>query len=208
MQPDLPVPTGFRIARIGGDFVSFNGPLYGKWTPDELLLGFRVQSRHTNPLGVCHGGMLATFADMLVPMTAIYRRGQERRFLPTISLQIDYLGPAPLGLGAGSGAGAAQHAQSAVWSGTGERRRCTSTAFQRHLQAGPAVWRPGQRRSAGVAIGQSCRCLRPRTGGGAASRARTASAGKRRRRRGRWRSRPNRPTIVRQTGWRAASPRR
>ena len=91
------IPDGFRPAAVLGDFVAFNGPLYGRWTGDKLLVGFLVEQRHTNPLGICHGGMLATFADMMVPCTVMYMADRERRFLPTISLQIDYLGPAPLG---------------------------------------------------------------------------------------------------------------
>lgn len=97
-MPSLPdIPAGFRVAKVGGDFLAFNGPLYGRWTEEKIHFGFRVEQRHTNPLGICHGGMLATFADMLVPCTNMYRPNAERRFLPTISLQIDYLGPARLG---------------------------------------------------------------------------------------------------------------
>jgi len=93
--PDI--PEGFRAARIPGEFLVANGPLYGKWTPESVVLGFRVQARHTNPMGICHGGMLATLCDMLVPLANGYRPGGLRQFLPTISLQIDYMGPAPLG---------------------------------------------------------------------------------------------------------------
>ncbi len=92
-----PIPQGFRPAHIHGDFIAFNGPLHARLTGDKIELGFRVEQRHTNPLCICHGGMLATLADMLVPCTAMYERGRERRFLPTISLQIDYLGPSHLG---------------------------------------------------------------------------------------------------------------
>ena len=49
-------------------------------------------------MGNCHGGMLATFCDMLIPIS-VHRLRPEigRRFLPTIQLQVDYLAPAPLG---------------------------------------------------------------------------------------------------------------
>jgi uncharacterized protein (TIGR00369 family) len=99
VAPDIldNIPEGFRPVKVGGDFVFHNGPLYGKWTGQRLLLGFRVEQRHTNPLRMCHGGMLATFADMLIPCAAMYQSDMERRFLPTISLQIDYMGAAPLG---------------------------------------------------------------------------------------------------------------
>jgi uncharacterized protein (TIGR00369 family) len=96
-----PVPDGFRPARMGGPFIALAGPLYARLRADpegvRLLMGFRVEQRHCNPLGMCHGGMLATFADMLMPMAAMYQAGGERRFLPTISLQMDYLAPAMLG---------------------------------------------------------------------------------------------------------------
>lgn len=91
------VPEGFRPATIPGGFLDFNGPLYGKWTPERVYLGFRVERRHSNPLDICHGGMLATLADMLVPCANVYRPGGVRQFLPTISLQLDYMGPARLG---------------------------------------------------------------------------------------------------------------
>jgi uncharacterized protein (TIGR00369 family) len=93
----LNIPDGFRPIKVGGAFVAHNGPLYGKWTGERLLLGFRVEERHTNPLKICHGGMLATFADMLIPCASMYQSAMERRFLPTISLQIDYMGAAALG---------------------------------------------------------------------------------------------------------------
>lgn len=77
--------------------MALNGPLYARLQGDRLQLGFRVEPRHTNPLNICHGGMLATFADMLLPCLAMYQSGTERRFLPTISLQIDYLASAAPG---------------------------------------------------------------------------------------------------------------
>ena len=91
------IPGGFRVARISGDFIAFNGPLYARLLDGRVQLGFRVEQRHTNPLGICHGGMFAIFADMLVPCTNMVDTSRERRFLPTISLNIDYLGPSRLG---------------------------------------------------------------------------------------------------------------
>lgn len=98
MPNSVSIPEGFHQAHIHGDFIAFNGPLYARLVGETIQLGFRVEQRHTNPLGICHGGMLATFADMLVPCSAMYLPNRERRFLPTISLQIDYLGPARLGV--------------------------------------------------------------------------------------------------------------
>ncbi len=91
------IPEGFRRIQIGGAFIAHNGPLYAKWNGQRFYLGFRVEERHTNPLLIGHGGMMATFADMLIPCAAMYQHVMERRFLPTISLQVDYLGASPLG---------------------------------------------------------------------------------------------------------------
>ena len=92
------IPAGFRPIVMGGPFIEANGPLYGRWTGEKLQLGFRVEHRHTNPIGTCHGGMLASFCDMLLPAMTMYQGTDGRRsFLPTINLQIDYIGAAPLG---------------------------------------------------------------------------------------------------------------
>ena len=50
--------------------MAHTGPLYARWSGERLQLGFRVEHRHTNPLGICHGGMMASFADMLLPCAA------------------------------------------------------------------------------------------------------------------------------------------
>ncbi|MDZ7592656.1 MAG: PaaI family thioesterase [Rubrivivax sp.] len=58
-----------------------NGPLYLLHEGAAVKVGLRVEPRHCNPTGVCHGGMLASFCDMLLPL----------------SLQLDSLAPVPLG---------------------------------------------------------------------------------------------------------------
>ncbi len=46
---------------------------------------------------VCHGGMLATFAGMFLPIAARFQAKTDIGFLPTVNLSCDYLAPAPLG---------------------------------------------------------------------------------------------------------------
>lgn len=95
---DTNIPEGFAPLPIGGDFIVANGPLYQRVVDGRLQLGFRVEARHTNSMHICHGGMMASFCDMLLPI-AVHHQSSEvgLRFLPTISLQIDYLAPSPLG---------------------------------------------------------------------------------------------------------------
>ena len=90
-------PPGFKPLQRLGEFIQVNGPLYLLHEGGTVRLGLRIESRHTNPMGICHGGMLASFCDMLLPL-AIHRQSEVgARFLPTINLQIDYLAAAPLG---------------------------------------------------------------------------------------------------------------
>ncbi len=90
-------PAGFSAANVGSGFSSRNAQFYAKWANERLQLGFRVAEHHTNLRGVLHGGMLATYADTLLPYAAMYQALGGRHFLPTISLQIDYLAPAAFG---------------------------------------------------------------------------------------------------------------
>jgi uncharacterized protein (TIGR00369 family) len=86
------VPAGFHALPSHGGFIAVNGPLYLYQVGDDVRLGFRVEPRHCNPMGICHGGMMASFCDMLLPLTAHRKSAQiAQRFLPTINLQIDYL---------------------------------------------------------------------------------------------------------------------
>jgi uncharacterized protein (TIGR00369 family) len=92
------IPTGFKARSFGGGFIAVNGPLYVRKLDPGIQLGFRVEARHCNPMGICHGGMMATFCDMLLPISAHYLSAEiGRRFLPTIHLQVDYLAATPNG---------------------------------------------------------------------------------------------------------------
>lgn len=93
----MSIPDGFVIVDVGSGFSSRNATFYAKWTKERLQLGFRVTEHHCNLRGVLHGGMLATFVDTVLPYAAMYQSLGGRRFLPTISLQIDYLAPADIG---------------------------------------------------------------------------------------------------------------
>ena len=97
----LTAPHGFKPLNVGGAFMQACGPLHGRLTREgdrnRVHIGFRVESRHTNPVGVCHGGMLATLADMMAAICVPYQTDLPRHFFPTISLQLDFLAPARIG---------------------------------------------------------------------------------------------------------------
>lgn len=93
MQP----PAGWVRIATGGTFAAHNGPLFARWHDEHFELGFRVEAQHTNPGNACHGGMLSTLADIVLSSAAHYQCDMPRQFLPTISLQVDFMAAAPLG---------------------------------------------------------------------------------------------------------------
>lgn len=93
----LPPPPGFIAFPIEIGFIGVNGPLYVNIEGEQLKLGLRVEMRHCNPMRIAHGGMLATFIDMLMPFAIMYQSKMAGRFLPTVHLAQEYLAPAPLG---------------------------------------------------------------------------------------------------------------
>ena len=94
MADPVDVPDGFKLIDLGNGFGARFGPVY--LHKDGGKLGFRVASHHLNPVDACHGGAMATFADMQI---AAVRPGlgTEAGHMPTISLSVDYLAPARLG---------------------------------------------------------------------------------------------------------------
>ena len=91
------IPAGFQqLSFPPSRFVEVNGPIYGRRDGGEFVMGLLVMAHHCNAAGVCHGGMLATLADMLLTVGSNIQSGQSR-FLPTISMTCDYLAPVPEG---------------------------------------------------------------------------------------------------------------
>lgn len=94
MADSKAVPDGFEPFNLGPGFTEAFGPVYRHVS--ETKLGFRVELRHMNPVDACHGGAMATFADMQI---AVLKPGlgTQGGHLPTVSLSVDYLAPARLG---------------------------------------------------------------------------------------------------------------
>jgi uncharacterized protein (TIGR00369 family) len=92
-----PIPPGFVPVKLGSTFATHSAELYARWHHDHLQVGFVVQAHQVNPGGRCHGGMLSLLADIVLSSAAQYQTDIPRQFLPTISLQLDFMNGAPLG---------------------------------------------------------------------------------------------------------------
>jgi len=86
-------PDGFVPMSPSG-FVAQCTGLY--FHPQRVVMAARIRPEHLNPLGIAHGGFLATLADTAFGRALKYAAGSD---MPpaTINLSMDYLCPAPLG---------------------------------------------------------------------------------------------------------------
>lgn len=83
-------PDGFSPLANATESELFNGPFWIRRAPEGATLGFRCKARHLNAAGVCHGGLLAVFADMLGYGLGV---GDSSGATPTLALSIDFLAP-------------------------------------------------------------------------------------------------------------------
>ncbi|MDB5715719.1 MAG: PaaI family thioesterase [Sphingomonadales bacterium] len=92
------MPSGFRPLLFDDGFIEHNGPVYVDRSSAEPVFGFRITDSHCNPMGICHGGWVATMMDMVLPLTARFSTPDlDEKFLLTINMTIDYLGSARVG---------------------------------------------------------------------------------------------------------------
>lgn len=89
-------PEGFRQTNMPSPFVVENGPLHHKVEDGYLLMGIRVEERHTNAAGGLHGGMLMTLIDMQLNSALNYQL-DTAKFIPTVAVTVDFIAPALVG---------------------------------------------------------------------------------------------------------------
>ena len=58
------IPEGFRKIERLSPFNALVGPLYERRDGDAVSIGLAIEAKHTNSRGICHGGVLATLADL------------------------------------------------------------------------------------------------------------------------------------------------
>ena len=90
-----PIPEGFRLAAPRNRPNPFNqmvGPFYEKREGKAVSLGLFIEEKHTNSRGICHGGLLATMADLALGYACL-AIGSQTSFV-TVNLTLDYAGSA------------------------------------------------------------------------------------------------------------------
>lgn len=93
MADGTDIPSGWIPFDLEFGFARSFGRIGFRETEDQHLeLGFRCTERHLNPMGMCHGGAIAAFADYAA-LGAQYALGLSRIVTPTITLSVDFLHP-------------------------------------------------------------------------------------------------------------------
>lgn len=82
-------PEGYSSILSTSPFGWENGPIFDRTTEDGFMRGFRIAPRHLNAGGVLHGGMVMTFADIVLAQAV--GKVVDPPFV-TIRLTADFIG--------------------------------------------------------------------------------------------------------------------
>ena len=93
---DDEVPAGFERLPEGLGFSDRLQPSYRRLEGDSVSIGLLVEQHHGNLLGICHGGVLMTLADVAAATGVHVARGVLSGN-PTINLSVDFISAARLG---------------------------------------------------------------------------------------------------------------
>lgn len=90
------VPADFAPSQRSSALLDLLGPIYESGSGTDYRLGLRIDQRHINAKGFCHGALLAMLADVhLGRLCAL--SATPRINLVTTGLNLSYLAPARLG---------------------------------------------------------------------------------------------------------------
>ena len=85
-----PIPQGFELLPLGLGFTDVIQPCYRKVADKTVLMGLRVEQQHCNMMGVCHGGVLMTLADITAASGVNIVCGKSAGS-PTLNLALDFI---------------------------------------------------------------------------------------------------------------------
>ena len=93
-EPFDPAAHGWETYAAEG-FVEHVGPFWMKQDGEGYRYGFVAQQKHHNRRGVVQGGMIMTFADRSLGMTAWYANGQKPQ--ATVHLDVHFVDAVQIG---------------------------------------------------------------------------------------------------------------
>ncbi|MEH6581681.1 MAG: PaaI family thioesterase [Halioglobus sp.] len=93
---DDKVPADFTELPTGLGFIDAIGPCYRRVEDGAVSFGLFVTDVHANTMGICHGGVLMTLADITATSGVNVARG-VRTGSPTINLSLDFISAGRMG---------------------------------------------------------------------------------------------------------------
>jgi uncharacterized protein (TIGR00369 family) len=90
------LPAGFAPIFRTSPFLETIGPLYSAGSGASLVIGIRVQEKHTNARGTLHGGVLASIADIALGY-GLATSTSPPTSMVTANLSVDFAGSAQIG---------------------------------------------------------------------------------------------------------------
>lgn len=90
------VPADFERLPTGLGYTDSLQPIYRRLQGESASFGLVVQAHHSNTMGICHGGVLMTLADITAATGANLAHGVTAGS-PTVHLSIDFISAARQG---------------------------------------------------------------------------------------------------------------
>jgi uncharacterized protein (TIGR00369 family) len=90
------IPPGFERLPQGLGFTDSLQPVYRRISGDRVFFGLYIAAHHSNSLGICHGGVLMSLADIAAASGVNLVLGRLSGN-PTINLAVDFVNAARQG---------------------------------------------------------------------------------------------------------------
>jgi|HubBroStandDraft_1064217.scaffolds.fasta_scaffold00083_9 acyl-coenzyme A thioesterase 13 len=95
-MPELSIPDGFALSAHSSAYTDHVGPLWERAVEGDYRIGLRVEARHANRRGFCHGAVIGFLADVELGRVIGYTR-KPRLETVTAKLDLAFMTPARLG---------------------------------------------------------------------------------------------------------------
>jgi uncharacterized protein (TIGR00369 family) len=91
MTESVSLPSDYQVYEYDDPFEDHVGPLGYKVVNGTITFAFLADARHRNTAGTVHGGMLMTFADFALCLTATWDQPGEK--CVTVSCNSEFVAP-------------------------------------------------------------------------------------------------------------------
>tara|TARA_R110000772_G_scaffold165646_2_gene277051 strand:+ start:29858 stop:30334 length:477 start_codon:yes stop_codon:yes gene_type:complete len=89
-ESQVRVPEGFERLPSGLGYTDTLQPCYRRIRTSGVSFGLSVEAQHCNVMGICHGGVLSTLADIAAASGVNHAAGRDAGS-PTINLSLDFV---------------------------------------------------------------------------------------------------------------------